>query len=137
MNALFKNPKMALAYVGITALGVAFFVGTEDSPGTLHQTVETFEEADGAPSRTAGRGEPEIDRGTPPRRSQPPAQGQQPADSASMEFAADDDLLDLAEGFNPTPLDSYEGFNPTPTQAKDGSWGDGQSGGWGGDTPEP
>lgn len=136
MKALFNNPKMALVYVGITAIGVALFVGTEDNPGTLHQTVETFDDGQGSRAQTAQREKPTVDRGAPPSRLQKPAQGQQAADNASMEFATEDDLLDLAEGFTPTPLDTYGGFDPTPSQAKDGSWGDGQSGGWGGETPE-
>ena len=42
MKVLFQNPKAALAYVGLTMAGVVLFIGTEDDPGSLQQTVDTF-----------------------------------------------------------------------------------------------
>ncbi|TRD11536.1 hypothetical protein FGU71_06470 [Erythrobacter insulae] len=139
MKALFQNPKAALAYVGITLVSVALFVGTEDDPGTLHKTVETFGDGETAQDRAAGRkfGDlgPEQDTiGTPAKRSKPASPE---TEDVIMRFATDDELIDDAQGFDPTP-EVFGGFDASGEKKdaylSDQDKGDGEAsfGGWAG-----
>lgn len=116
MKALFQNPKAALAYVGITLVGVAMFVGTEDSPGSLHQTVETFGGNDGMTSqdREAQRkfGDPMPDQtiGKSAKSNKPKREREE---DLPVVFATDEELMDDASGFDPTP-EFFGGFDPNP-----------------------
>lgn len=136
MKALFQNPKAALAYVAITMVSVTLFVGTEEDPGTLHQTVETFSDGKTSQDRTAQRkfGDPQPEQtiGKPSRRSKP----KQVADEdAPVVFATDEELLDSADGFDPTP-EVFGGFDAkgetgeTFLSDQDDRKGEDEFGGW-------
>lgn len=117
MKALFQNPKAALAYVGITLAGVVLFVGTEEDPGSLHQTVNSFTGGKSASDRAAERkfGDPppgEASDEAIGRRS--PRSRNESADDEIIEWADDEELIDGAEGFDPTPVDDFGGFDPNP-----------------------
>lgn len=110
MKALFQNPKMALAYVGITMASVALFVGTEDAPGSLQQTVKSFGGGAGTSGEAADRkfGDPPPGKG--------PAKREEPVVQEIIEFVPDDELIDSAEGFDPNPTEDFSGFNPNPDE---------------------
>lgn len=100
MKALFKNPKAALAYVGVTMFSVWLFVGTEDDPGSLQQTIETFNgarSADRVEGRRFGEGFTESLDGT---ELDPAGQSES---EVTVRFASDEELIDDASGFDPTP----------------------------------
>ncbi len=123
IGGLFKNPKAALAYVAFTLVGVWLFVGTESSPGSLQQTVSQFSDGKTAQDRAAER----KFGGSQPAQSENPNNAvggnrrAKPKKSAEEEgefvgFATDEDLLDGADGFDPTPEDVFDGFDPTPEE---------------------
>nr|WP_298925007.1 hypothetical protein [uncultured Erythrobacter sp.] len=138
MKALFQNPKAALAYAGITLIGAAMFIGTEDDPGKLHQTVENYGDGASSSDRAAQRkfGDPMPDQtiGRQTKRSKPKAEDNPPAT-----FATDDELLDDAQGFDPTPEvsrgtdPSSDGGDPFLSDQDDGD-DDADFGGWASDT---
>ncbi|MBD2843433.1 hypothetical protein [Erythrobacter rubeus] len=103
---LFKNPKAALAYVGITLGSVLLFVGTEDDPGSLGQVMKIVD----------GEGTEEDELRT--RRQVIDGQSGRnrlrPETGFPVEFSSDEDLIDAAEGFDPAPSDDTSGFDPNP-----------------------
>lgn len=138
MKALFQNPKMALAYVGITLVSVAIFVGTEDSPGTVGHFGDAMTAQDRAAQRKFGdpppgsepaSGDTTIGRKKPKR--------DKPDEDAPVTFATDEELMDSAEGFGAKP-EVFRGFDPDSDpeapflsdQDDDGNFG-GEFGGWG------
>lgn len=129
---LFKNPKAALAYVGITLGSVVLFVGTEEEPGSLQQTVKTLGGDEAGTGSGAKRNFGESQRsdviGAPSR----PRKSEEEA----TEFVPDEDLIDDVSGFDPTPTDITRGFNPNPNQSpylseQDRLKAQNDDGGWG------
>lgn len=117
MKALFQNPKAALAYVGITLGAVVLFVGTEDDPGSLHQTVNSFNGGKSASDRAAERKFGEPQRSEAPRDTiggRASRRAIEPSEDEIIEWASDEELIDSASGFDPTPSDTFEGFDPNP-----------------------
>ncbi len=100
MKTLFKNPKAALAYVGLTLVSVVLFVGTEDDPGSLQRTVGAFDDGQSG-SRDAERrfGDSVLADPTGEGSSSAPTRD----DDVIIEFASDEDLIDQAQGYDPTP----------------------------------
>lgn len=135
MKALFQNPKAALAYVGITIVSVAMFIGTEDSPGSLHKTLSTFNGGKSASDIAAERrfGDPPPDR-------EPAAK--EPAEQVVVEFIPDEELVNDASGFDPDPVDDFSGFDPSPDSERpllseqDKKKPADDFGGWGSDTED-
>lgn len=104
LRGFLTNPKAALAYVAITLVGVWLFVGTEDNPGQLTQAADTFSDDGGRVDRAFGEGVLEDEK--------PAARKARPADKQSnsdLEYVADDELVDDAEGFDPNPWFDDEG----------------------------
>ncbi|MBV7265819.1 hypothetical protein [Erythrobacter ani] len=109
---LFKNPKAALAYVGITLFSVMLFVGTEDKPGSLKQTVDSVS-SEGPEETAEGRqfGDEVATSGDILGKARPRSES-----DGEIEFATDEELIDAAKGFNPAPSYDFSGYNPNPKQ---------------------
>ena len=107
MRALFQNPKIALAYAAMILLAVALFIGTDDSPGSLDQTASNFSGAAKAGDNPHTFGE------TAPGKK--PVRGEQKREEV-VEFVPDDELVDDAQGFDPTPTDDFSGYNADPNE---------------------
>lgn len=122
MKALFKNPKAALAYVGVTMFSVWLFVGTEDDPGSLQQTVETFNNAQSV-DREEGRRFGEGFSQSPEESELDPAWS--PESEVTVHFASDEELIDTASGFDPNPP-----TEPPLLSEQDTSQPDDVAGGW-------
>ena len=112
MRALFKNPKAALAYVVMTLLGVVLFVGTEQSPGSLQHTMETFKSDERAARKfgdaIATESQPADDEQIGRSRA---SQRDAANEDVIIEFADDEELIDTAQGFDASPTDGVEGFS--------------------------
>ncbi len=93
---LFKNRYGALAFVGLTMIGAAALVGTDEDDGLIPQTAASIEQqkadfdASAQELATNGRDRPLIMA--------------DPA-LADIPLAPDEALIDEAEGFDPTPVD--------------------------------
>lgn len=126
---LFRNPKAALAYVGITLGSVVLFIGTEDEPGSLQQTVDTLGGEEIAADETAERGfgasrrSDTIGAGSGARESDEP-----------VEFVPDEELIDDLSGFDPAPTDITRGYsiapNHEPLLSEQDKLNDQDDGGW-------
>ncbi len=95
-SGIFKGPRGALIFVGVTLGSVALLVGTEDDGGAL--VVATDELGSDEPSlsdRNAGR----LSSPPPARPSRRPST----ATSDDTLFASDEELIDDASGVDPTP----------------------------------
>lgn len=91
-KGLFASPKKALAFAGMTVFAVVMLVGTKDDQGALVKATSSIDQTD---ARLASQRELEkIER-------QRRDSGWQESDISG--FADDDDLIDTAEGFDPTP----------------------------------
>ncbi|GMN02236.1 hypothetical protein [Erythrobacter sp. MTPC3] len=127
---LFKNPKAALAYVGITLGSVVLFVGTEDDPGSLQQTVDTLGGEESGADQAAERG-----FGASQRRDRIGGISDTQDSDEPVEFVPDEELIDDLSGFDPAPTDVIRGYNPDPNfqtllseqeklkEQDDGGWG--------------
>lgn len=128
MKALFQNPKAALAYVGFTLVSVVLFVGTEADPGSLHQTVSTFEGEQSGVGRAANGAGRRF--GDPPPGTGMAAQDAGPAplerNDVVVEFASDEELIDPAQGFNPNPSPERPLISQDQPEPEDvvGGWSD-------------
>lgn len=101
---MFRNPWLALLFVGMTLMSVAALIGTDDDKGTLVSAADTIghqrDPADPAPRES----------------SRPTAEPkEQPAPTVTT-FADEGDLIDSAEGSDPTPVDEPSA-DATPTDA--------------------
>ena len=121
IGSLFKNPKAALAYAAFVILGVVLFVGTEGSPGSLQQTVDQFSDGKTAQDRAAERKFGDAanaalaeSRQTVGGRKRPQKKAEEEEESP-IGFATDDDLVDGAMGFDPSPESVFDGFDPSPS----------------------
>lgn len=99
-KGLFESPKKALLFVGMTVLSVVMLVGTEDEQGALVKAASTIDS-------------PEVDYSDGVERFGPPPsqQAQAETDIDMSSFGSDEDLIDTAEGFDPTP-DEIEPYEP-------------------------
>lgn len=89
---MFRNAKGALFFAVATMLGAAMLIGSEDNEGALIRTAEELERQK-AQAEDVGSGGRDL----------PPAQGFATADEAQLEFSSDEDLVDQAQGFDPSP----------------------------------
>ena len=100
---LFRNRYGALAFVGLTMIGAASLVGTQEDEGLITQTAATIEQqrADFEQASEAVNATPspttDMNAGTPTIERAPP-----------IPIAEDEDLIDDAEGIDPTPIDPFD-----------------------------
>lgn len=97
-SGMFKGPKGALIFMGMTLLSVIILVGTEDDEGALVTAADELsqdrEQFEAATSNQA----PETNRELPPARSVP-------GPTIEMdEFVAEDEFIDDTTGFDPSPI---------------------------------
>jgi hypothetical protein len=88
---MFRNPWLALLFVGMTLASVAALIGTERDKGTLASA------ADEVGHQRAGSG--------PDAAAAAPAAPESAADAPVTVFADEGDLIDSAEGTDPSPAD--------------------------------
>lgn len=110
---LFRNKWGALAFVVLMMISAATLVGTEEHDGVIAKTAEQitqqrddFAEKVDAMSSKKSASKPTIVAAEP----------------KPIEFTADDDLIDTAQGFDaqgfdPTPEPPKPDFNPDPIEA--------------------
>ena len=96
-ESLFRNKWAALAFVVLVLAGVQYFVGREGEDGTLAQATDELADQSGEP------GEAVSDAGSPPDMGGF-------YDGTDVEFMSDEELIDTAEGFDPTPYED-EGYS--------------------------
>ncbi|MEM8724087.1 MAG: hypothetical protein AAGE86_01055 [Pseudomonadota bacterium] len=90
---LFENSKFALGFAAVTIVGAGLLMGTDNSVSG----VELEEESQPAPSQqVAGNSAPDAPQAPP----QP-----QPV---IADWASDEELIDSAQGFDPTPEETAE-----------------------------
>lgn len=89
---MFKSSKGALLFVVVTLLGAAALIGTEDNEGALLKAAANIEK-----QREAMKTDRRITQS-----SSAPI-GFASTNSGEYEFASDDELIDNATGFDPTP----------------------------------
>lgn len=89
---MFKSPKGAIVFVVVTLLGVTMLVGTEENEGALLKLADDFEKHGEAM---------QSDRRIQYSDSAPI--GFASKNSEPSEFASDEELIDDASGFDPTP----------------------------------
>ena len=89
---MFRNAKGALFFAAVTMLGVVGLIGSEDNEGALLKAASEIERqralADGA-------GQENQDP--------PPTQGFAQEDQTELVFSTDEELIDTAQGLDPTP----------------------------------
>lgn len=95
-TGIFKGPKGALIFMGMTLGSVILLVGTEEDEGALIMAADELgrENAD-SDGRDASRLQPPP----PPR----PVRRPEPIEDDSAFFAAEEELLDDTSGFDPSP----------------------------------
>lgn len=91
-KGLFQSPKKALLFVGVTMFGVAILVGPEGDEGALIQAAEGLD-------ASAREFEVDPDAQAPSRR----PDRQRDRQFEEIAFTPDEELVDTAEGFDPTP----------------------------------
>jgi len=93
-KGLFASPKKALLFAGMTVFAVVMLVGTKDDKGALTLATSGVDQTD---ARLATQRELEkVER----QRRDSGWEG-----SGMSAFAADEELIDTTEGFDPTPED--------------------------------
>ena len=98
-TGIFKGPKGALIFMGVTMLSVALLVGTEDDEGALVAAADELgRDSSGYEPEDAGRR-----LQSPAPRSPAPARRFAAPTPDSTIFASDEELLDDASGFDPNP----------------------------------
>ncbi len=93
---MFYNRWAALAFVGLVVFGAVNLIGSEDDQGLLLRSANDLEEQREGMAR-------EVER-----ISSPVASPHQELQSVAGEFGVDEDLIDAAEGFDPTPIVATE-----------------------------
>lgn len=110
---MFQSRGGALAFAGITLMGVAGLVGTEDDDGALADSIAQIEQQ-GAEFREQTA---QLQETAPPQQAPSPAP---PAEAEVVtKFASDEDLIVDPTGFDPTP--DLEGLPGTAIVALDPS----------------
>ena len=94
---MFRNRWFALLFVGLTLAGVTTLVGTEKGHGALQDATDQIaqQKAQAEQMTTATQ--------------QPPSPDVSPDE---VVMAADEDLIDPAQGEDPTPPDEFAAANP-------------------------
>jgi hypothetical protein len=87
---MFRNRFGAVLFVISTLLGVATLIGSEDQKGALLKASEGVKDQQTAMASIAD---------------QPVTDSQPVIDDESVEFTPDDELIDDATGFDPSPVD--------------------------------
>ena len=95
---MFRNRWFALLFVALTLAGVTTLVGTEQGHGAIQDATDQIaqQKAQAEQLTSATQDAPSLADDT--------------ADSVVM--AADEDLIDPAEGEDPTPIDEFAAANP-------------------------
>ncbi|MGN6498230.1 MAG: hypothetical protein ACTHK5_12985 [Tsuneonella sp.] len=106
---MFRNPWLVALFAGMTLVGVAALVGSEDHEGALSSVADNRDEARlaEAPMPAAAVAPPQDDIEAPV--------------AETTEFADDSDLIDSGEGSDPTPED------PAAATADEGAPDDGSA----------
>ena len=99
---MFRSYKGALAFMAVTMLGAVSLVGWEDNEGALVKAAADLER------QRAMMADQDDERSD-----SPPPVGFAPADPAKVEFTPDEDLVDAAGGYDPTP-DIEQPFSTQP-----------------------
>lgn len=106
-KGLFASPKKAMLFVGMTMFSVLMLVGTEDDEGALIQAASGIQDPEAGLEVPPPR---DLAGAIPERRSTPDV-------FSDSGFASDEELIDDAAGFDPTP-------EPTDPISLDPSEGD-------------
>lgn len=94
---LFQSPKRAAAFVGMTMFSVAMLVGSEDNQGALVTAANGIQQEGAEPmDMAAARPRDESIQETQ-------TYDEDRSHSAEDAFASDEELIDDASGFDPTP----------------------------------
>ena len=104
---LFKNKWFALAFVVLIAVGVRFFVGAEGEESVVTRTQDEFLSQRDEVQQSM------IEMGIEPiteEEMRPPAMESEFRDGDVMGFTPDEDLIDNASGFDPSPLSEDDFF---------------------------
>lgn len=91
-KGLFQSPKKALLFVGMTMFSVAMLVGPEGDEGALIQAAESLDSS-----------QKEFDIPPITERETTPARQQRRIAQEEQAWTPDEELIDTAEGFDPTP----------------------------------
>jgi len=94
---LFKSPKRAMVFVGMTMFSVAMLVGSEDNEGALVAAANDIQRGAATPDNHASA-RPRDEGGREER-----SFGEDIPRPIARDFAAEEDLIDDASGFDPTP----------------------------------
>jgi len=94
---MFRNRWFALLFVALTLAGVTTLVGTEKGHGALQDATDQI-----------ARQKAQADQMTSATQESPSAD----VSADSIPLAADEDLIDPAEGEDPTPIDEFAAANP-------------------------
>src|SRR3990167_8487341 len=89
---MFRNAKGALFFAAVTVLGVVGLIGSEDNEGALLKAASEIER-----QRAMADGDKEQEQ------EPPPTHGFAQEDQAPLEFSTDEELIDSAQGLDPTP----------------------------------
>jgi len=103
---LFRNKLGALAFVVLTMIGAATLVGTEEHDGVIAKTAQELTQQ-----------RDEFAEKVEAMNSINPAAEEAPLMAEPAEFTPDDDLVDTAQGFDPTPEAPQPDINPDPVEA--------------------
>jgi hypothetical protein len=103
---MFRKPWLALLFVGMTLMSVAALVGTEQDKGTLASAAES---ASGPHSDVAP---------TAPSHFVAAPAAEEPAPDTTA-FADDEELIDGAEGTDPTPPDDQSADTASADSGED------------------
>lgn len=90
---LFRNPKRALLFVGMTLFSVAMLVGSEGNDGALVRAATNLQREDAAPHEFEGR----------PQQDDLSAYDEDRGRSIDHAFTSDEELIDDTQGFDPAP----------------------------------
>lgn len=94
---MFRNRWFALLFVALTLAGVTTLVGTEKSHGALQDATDQIAQQKAQAEQLTGT-----------------AQDAPPSDESAdnVVMAADEELIDPAQGEDPTPIDEFAAANP-------------------------
>ena len=92
---MFRNRWFALLFVGMVLAGAANIVGTEGSGGALDAAREQYAGEQAQTQVLATDHEPAAD-----------------ANDVLLEFTPDEELIDPATGYDPTPVDEFASAQP-------------------------
>ncbi|TNE58734.1 MAG: hypothetical protein EP341_02900 [Sphingomonadales bacterium] len=89
-KGLLQSPKRALIFMAGTMVSVAVLIGPEGDEGALVQATSSIQESN-------------RDQYAPPPRDRAARPEAVREEAPDLDFASDEDLVDSAEGFDPTP----------------------------------